>query len=113
MAFLGLLSLLALAYLLLPVLSFVRMLQLGRELSEVRRRLDLVERRLHAKASAKAAPAGSAQRFQLEAISAAIKLVVNSAYGYLGAIGLTRFADVHAANDVTARGRDLLAFIKS
>src|SRR5262245_47298299 len=47
MAFLGLLGLLALAYLLVPVLSFVRMLQLGRELIEVRRRLDLVERRLH------------------------------------------------------------------
>jgi len=71
----------------------------------------LVERRLDAKARAKAAPAGSAERFQLEAISAAIKLVVNSAYGYLGAVGLTRFADVHAANDVTARGRDLLAFM--
>jgi uncharacterized membrane protein len=47
MAFLGLLGLLALAYLLVPVLSFIRMLQLGRELIEVRRRLDLVERRLH------------------------------------------------------------------
>jgi len=47
MAFLGFVGLLALAYLLLPVLSFVRMLQLGRELIEVRRRLDLMERRLH------------------------------------------------------------------
>ena len=47
MAFLGLLGLVALAYLLVPVLSFVRLLQVGRELSEVRRRLDLVERRLH------------------------------------------------------------------
>jgi len=47
MAFLGFVGLLALAYLLLPVLSFVRMLQLGRELIEVRRRLDLMERQLH------------------------------------------------------------------
>jgi uncharacterized membrane protein len=47
MAFLGFVGLLALAYLLLPVLSLVRMVQVGRELSEVRRRLDLVERRLH------------------------------------------------------------------
>src|SRR5262245_8622443 len=47
MAFLGFVGLLALAYLLLPVLSFVRALQLGRELTEVRRRLDLMERQLH------------------------------------------------------------------
>ncbi len=71
----------------------------------------LVERRLHAKASAKAQPHGSGERFQLEALSAAYKLVINSAYGYLGAVALTRFADVHAANDVTARGRELLAFM--
>jgi DNA polymerase I len=38
-----------------------------------------------------------------------MKLVVNSAYGYLGAAGLTRFSDVHAANEVTRRGRVLLA----
>jgi DNA polymerase elongation subunit (family B) len=42
-------------------------------------------------------------------MSAALKLVVNSAYGYLAAGGgLTRFADVHAANDVTRRGRETL-----
>src|SRR5579885_2572348 len=39
---------------------------------------------------------------------AAMKLVVNSAYGYLAAGGLTRFADVHAANEVTRRGRETL-----
>jgi DNA polymerase elongation subunit (family B) len=37
-----------------------------------------------------------------------MKLVINSAYGYMGAVGLTRFADVHAANEVTRRGRELL-----
>jgi DNA polymerase elongation subunit (family B) len=42
-------------------------------------------------------------------MSAALKIVVNSAYGYLGAGGdLTRFADVHAANEVTRRGREVL-----
>jgi DNA polymerase elongation subunit (family B) len=71
----------------------------------------LVERRLRAKAGARAAAAGTAERFQLEAVSAAIKLVINSAYGYLGAVGLTRFADVHAANEITRRGRELLAFM--
>ena len=68
----------------------------------------LVVRRLAAKAAAKAAPAGSTERHTHEAMSAAMKLVVNSAYGYLAAPGLTRFADVHAANEVTRRGREVL-----
>ena len=69
----------------------------------------LVERRLAAKAAAKTAPAGSSERYTHEAMSAAMKLVVNSAYGYMAAgEGLTRFADVHAANEVTRRGRDTL-----
>jgi DNA polymerase elongation subunit (family B) len=41
-------------------------------------------------------------------MSAAMKLVVNSAYGYLGAGELTRFSDIHAANEVTRRGREVL-----
>ncbi len=68
----------------------------------------LVERRLDAKARGRAAPPGSAERYTNEAMSAALKIVVNSAYGYLGAGGLTRFADVHAANEVTRRGREVL-----
>jgi DNA polymerase elongation subunit (family B) len=71
----------------------------------------LVELRLAAKDRARAAPAGSAERFTDEALAAAMKIVVNSAYGYLGASGLTRFSDVHAANQVTHRGRELLAFL--
>jgi DNA polymerase I len=72
----------------------------------------LVEQRLAAKAGARAAPPGSAERHTHEATSAAMKLVVNSAYGYLAAGGeLTRFADVHAANEVTRRGRDTLALL--
>ncbi|MBS1858788.1 MAG: ribonuclease H-like domain-containing protein [Acidobacteria bacterium] len=68
----------------------------------------LVELRLTAKAKGRQAPAESAERYGHEAISAAMKLVVNSAYGYLAAGGLTRFADVHAANEVTRRGRETL-----
>ena len=69
----------------------------------------LVEQRLAEKAKGRAAPAGSAERHTHEATSAAMKLVVNSAYGYLAAGGgLTRFADVHAANEVTRRGRETL-----
>src|SRR5262249_41932701 len=80
--------------------------QLGAMLALVER---LVEQRLAAKAAARAAPPGSPERYTQEAMSAAMKIVVNSAYGYLGAGGgLTRFADVHAANEVTRRGRDML-----
>jgi len=83
--------------------------QLGAMLALVNQ---LVEQRLTAKAAARTEPAASAQRFTHEAMSAAMKLVVNSAYGYLGAgDGLTRFADVHAANEVTRRGREMLAFM--
>ncbi len=71
----------------------------------------LVEHRLAAKGRAKALSAGSTERFAEEAMSAAMKLVVNSAYGYLGAAGLTRFSDVHAANEVTRHGREMLGLI--
>jgi DNA polymerase elongation subunit (family B) len=71
----------------------------------------LVERRLEAKALARAAAPGSAERHTHDAMSAALKIVVNSAYGYLAAGGLTRFADVHAANEVTRRGREILSLM--
>lgn len=68
----------------------------------------LVDLRLDAKAKGRVAPAGSPERHGHESLSAAMKLVVNSAYGYLGAASLTRFSDVHAANEVTRQGRELL-----
>ena len=71
----------------------------------------LVEQRLAAKARADAAAPGSPERHTDEALSAAMKILVNSAYGYLGAAGLTRFADVHAANEVTRRGREVLGLL--
>lgn len=71
----------------------------------------LTQQRLSAKAQARTAEPGSAERFTQEAVSAAMKLVINSAYGYLGAVGLTRFADVHAANLVTRRGRQVLTLL--
>ncbi len=82
---------------------------LGALLSMVDR---LVEQRLAAKASGRGAPPGSAERHTHEATSGAMKLLVNSAYGYMAAGGeLTRFADVHAANEVTRRGREMLGFM--
>lgn len=72
----------------------------------------LVEQRLAAKQRGREAPPGSPERNTHEALSAAMKLVVNSAYGYLAAGGeLTRFADVHAANEVTRRGRETLGLM--
>ncbi|WP_044236293.1 DNA polymerase domain-containing protein [Chondromyces apiculatus] len=71
----------------------------------------LVDQRLAAKSRARAAPPGSPERHTNEALSAAMKIVVNSAYGYLGAVGLTRFSDVHAANEVTRRGREVLGLL--
>ena len=71
----------------------------------------LVEQRLAAKNRAKQAPPGSPERHTDEALSAAMKILVNSAYGYLGAVGLTRFADVHAANEVTRQGRAVLGLL--
>ena len=72
----------------------------------------LVEHRLEAKAKARAAAPGSAEQHTHEAMSSAFKIVVNSAYGYLATGGgLTRFADVHAANEVTRRGREVLALL--
>ena len=68
----------------------------------------LVERRLDAKQRGRQAEAASAERYTQEAMAAALKIVVNSAYGYLAAGGLTRFADIHAANEVTRRGREVL-----
>jgi len=71
----------------------------------------LVERRLEAKMQARTAAPGSPERYTHDAMSAALKIIVNSAYGYLAAGGLTRFADVHAANEVTRRGREVLALM--
>jgi DNA polymerase, archaea type len=71
----------------------------------------LVEQRLAAKGRAKAAAHGSPERHTDEALSAAMKILVNSAYGYMGATGLTRLADVHAANEVTRRGREVLGLL--
>ncbi|WIG59294.1 MAG: DNA polymerase II [Ktedonobacterales bacterium] len=71
----------------------------------------LVEQRLAAKARARLAPPGSPERHTDEALSAAMKILVNSAYGYMGAVGLTRLADVAAANEVTRRGRALLGLL--
>jgi DNA polymerase elongation subunit (family B) len=95
--------------------SLMRQFQIGPTRDRRKALLTLVDRigvrRLAAKAAAKVAPPGSSERHGHEAMSAALKLLVNSAYGYLGAGGLTRFSDIHAANEVTRRGRETLSTI--
>jgi DNA polymerase elongation subunit (family B) len=95
--------------------SLMRAYRIGPQRDELGALLALVDRlvtqRLDAKARGRAAPPGSTERWRNEALSAAMKIVVNSAYGYMGSGELTRFADVHAANEVTRRGRETLALM--
>jgi DNA polymerase I len=90
--------------------SLMREYRIGPKRDRLGVLLALVDRLLALRLEAKARARGPAatDRYLDEALSAAMKLVINSAYGYLGAVGLTRFADVHAANEVTRRGRELL-----
>ncbi|GAA5534844.1 3'-5' exonuclease [Deinococcus aluminii] len=59
--------------------------------------------RLHHKAAAKRGEPG-----EHDAMQRAMKLVVNSGYGYLGAGSLALFADRTAADRITRRGREVL-----
>jgi DNA polymerase elongation subunit (family B) len=68
----------------------------------------LVELRLSHKAAARKAPPGSAEHGHHAAMQAAVKLLINSAYGYMGAGSIAMFADRHAADEVTRRGRAIL-----
>ncbi|GEM48265.1 DNA polymerase domain-containing protein [Deinococcus cellulosilyticus] len=66
---------------------------------------ELTRRRLHHKEMAK----GSGEDAPYHnAIQAAMKLVINSAYGYLGAGKMARFADRDAADRITSLGREIL-----
>jgi DNA polymerase elongation subunit (family B) len=95
--------------------SLMRQYKIGPQTDHIGALLALVDRlvvqRLAAKQRARSASLGSAERHTDEALSAAMKILVNSAYGYLGAIGLTRLADVRAANQVTYHGRAVLGLI--
>jgi len=71
----------------------------------------LTELRLHHKAAAKAAPPGSMEANQHDGTQAAMKTLINAAYGYMGAGSMALFADPDAANEVTRRGRELLDHI--
>ncbi|GGL08504.1 DNA polymerase [Deinococcus radiotolerans] len=69
---------------------------------------DLTSQRLTHKQQARHPALSGAERREHHAMQDAMKLVVNAAYGYLGAGRLARLGDREAADRVTARGRALL-----
>ncbi len=71
----------------------------------------LTELRLFHKAAARSAPPGSMNADQHEGTQAAMKTMINAAYGYMGATSMALFGDLGAANEVTRRGRALLTEI--
>ena len=68
----------------------------------------LTDLRLAHKAAAKAAEADSIEANHHEATQAAMKILINAAYGYMGAGDMALFADSNAASEVTRRGRAIL-----
>jgi len=69
----------------------------------------LTDLRLAHKAAAKSAVLGSLEADMHEATQAAMKILINAAYGYMGAGSMALFADMRAADEVTRRGREILA----
>ncbi len=68
----------------------------------------LTELRLFHKAAARSAPKDSMEADEHEGTQAAMKTMINAAYGYMGATSMALFGDLGAANEVTRRGRALL-----
>jgi DNA polymerase elongation subunit (family B) len=92
--------------------SIMRVFQIGPACDHLKVLLYLVERltdlRLQHKAAARAALRDSAAAHQHHAVQAAMKILINSAYGYMGAGSMALFADRAAADEVTRRGREIL-----
>ncbi|PLS77007.1 MAG: DNA polymerase [Chloroflexi bacterium] len=92
--------------------SIMRTYQIGPACDRLEVLLALVDRltdlRLQHKAAAQAAQPGSLAAGVHTAYQAAMKILINSAYGYLGAGQMALFADRQAAGEVTRRGREVL-----
>jgi DNA polymerase, archaea type len=69
----------------------------------------LTDLRLAHKAAARAATHGSVEANLHDATQAAMKILINAAYGYMGAGSMALFADNRAAGEVTRRGREVLS----
>ncbi len=68
----------------------------------------LTDLRLAHKAAARTAPPDSVESNHHTATQAAMKILINAAYGYMGAGAMALFADSRAAGEVTQRGRAIL-----
>lgn len=68
----------------------------------------LTDLRLSHKAAAKHARPNSVEANHHNATQAAMKILINAAYGYMGAGTMALFADSRAAGEVTRRGRAVL-----
>ena len=92
--------------------SLMRTFHIGPSCDRLGVLLKLVDRltdlRLTHKAAAKAASPGSVEANHSEATQAAMKILINAAYGYMGAGSMALFADNRAAGEVTRRGRAIL-----
>jgi DNA polymerase elongation subunit (family B) len=71
----------------------------------------LTDLRLAHKAAARSAVPGSLEANMHDATQAAMKILINAAYGYMGAGSMALFADMHAADEVTRRGREVLSHV--
>jgi DNA polymerase I len=93
--------------------SIMRSFRIGPSCDPLHALLYLVDRltdlRLHHKRQAAIALPDTADARRHDALQAAMKIVINSAYGYMGAGRMALFADRHAADEVTRRGREILA----
>jgi DNA polymerase, archaea type len=69
----------------------------------------LTDLRLAHKAMARSATPGSLEANMHDATQVAMKILINAAYGYMGAGSMALFADMRAADEVTRRGREVLA----
>jgi DNA polymerase I len=92
--------------------SLMRLYRIGPACDPLEVLVNLVDRltdlRLHHKSAARIANADSLEGGRHHAIQAAMKLVINSAYGYMGAGTMALFGDPQAADEVTRRGREVL-----
>ena len=92
--------------------SLMRTFQIGPACDRLGVLLKILDRltdlRLEHKRAARAAQPGSAEAYLHDATQAAMKILINAAYGYMGAGSMALFADSRAAGEVTSRGRAVL-----
>ncbi|HEX2913314.1 MAG TPA: DNA polymerase domain-containing protein [Chloroflexia bacterium] len=68
----------------------------------------LTDLRLGHKEALRSTSPGSPEAYRHLAMHSAMKILINSGYGYMGAGRMALFADRHAADEVTRRGREIL-----